>query len=81
MQLRKNNNLETRGPCLLGRQKQAGYRHPRFSVAGGQREGTEQQLLFQKRASLTLSQMALGKPSLFLKNFIEGVLAPSLKEK
>lgn len=31
--------------------------------------------------TVTFSQMVLMKPSLFLKNFIEGILAPSLKEK
>lgn len=66
---------------MLGRKKQAGYRHPRYSVTGGQWEGLEPRPRFQKRASLTLSQTALMKPSLFLKNFIEGILAPSLKEK
>lgn len=42
-------------------------------------------LLLSETGSLTVtfSQMVLMKPSLFfiLKNFIEGILAPSLKEK
>lgn len=47
-----------------------------------QGKGTGTMLLLSEMGSLTIifSQMVLMKPSLFLKKFIEGILAPSLEE-
>lgn len=51
-------------------------------MTGEQWTGAETVLLLSETGSLTVtfSQMVSMKPSLFLKNFIEGILAPSLKD-
>ena len=51
-------------------------------MTGEQWTGSGTVLLLSETGSLTVmfSQMVSMKPSLFLKNFIEGILAPSLKD-
>ena len=51
-------------------------------MTGEQWTGAETVFLLSETGSLTVtfSQMVSMKPSLFLKNFIEGILAPSLKD-
>lgn len=57
-------------------------KHSGYSMTDEQGKGTGTMLLLSEMGSLTIifSQMVLMKPSLFLKKFIEGILAPSLEE-
>lgn len=79
MRLRKHNNLETQARHARTR-KQAGYKHPRYSVRG---------TVGRPRATAPLSEMATSKAftdgtdeTIFIfKELYRGLLAPSLKEK
>lgn len=79
-------NLRHKGTYMFWSKKHASItKHPRYRMTDEQWKGTGTMLLLSETGSLTVtfSQMVLMKPSLFfiLKNFIEGILAPSLKEK
>lgn len=79
MQLRKN-----KGPYMSWFKKHANVtKHSRYSMTEEQWKGIGPTLFLSEMGSLTdtFSQMALMKQYWFLKNFIERILAPSLKEK
>lgn len=84
MQLRGKKTLRHKGTYMFWSKKHASItKHSRYSMTDEQWKGTGTMLLLSEMGILTIifSQMVLMKPSLFLKNFIEGILAPSLEEK